>query len=202
MAAVDAVILDLGNVLVFHDNDVLFRALAERAGLDPRAVGQAIGSEPLSAGTNRGWLDRASMYREICAALSLDVPEEEFQALWSCHFTVHDAVLPMVESLLGRVPVLLLSNTNVLHMDFIRPRLPLLERFDHLLLSYEWGLVKPEPAFYQAALRSAGVRPERAAFFDDVAAYVHAARQLGIHGFVFTDAPAFARQLGELGLPP
>ena len=31
---IDALLLDLGNVLVFHDNALLFRKLGERAGLE------------------------------------------------------------------------------------------------------------------------------------------------------------------------
>lgn len=202
MRAVDAVILDLGNVLVFHDNDLLMRRLAERAGAGVQVVARAISAEPLFAGTNRGLLDRVAMRRAICEAIGTDIPEPEFTALWSCHFSVHDAVLPLVEALVGRVSLVLLSNTNVLHMDYLRPRLPLLERFDHLLLSYECGLVKPEPAFYEEALRRAGVPAHRAAFFDDVQRFVDAACVLGIQGRLFTDAPTFETQLAALGLAP
>jgi len=42
--------------------------------------------------------------------------------------------------------------------------------------------------------------PARAAFFDDVPGFVEAARALGIHGRLFTDAPRFRAQLAELGL--
>jgi putative hydrolase of the HAD superfamily len=75
-----------------------------------------------------------------------------------------------------------------------------LERFDHLLLSHDFGLIKPEPAFYQAALDRAGVAPDRAAFFDDIPEYAEAATALGIRGHVFRDVEEFKGQLRDLGL--
>lgn len=200
MANIEAVIFDLGNVLVFHDNDLLYRRLGERAGLSGEEVHRRLGQAALFEDTNRGTLDAEGIHREVCRALGLDIDPDEFAALWSCHFAVNEAIQPLIEGLVGRVRLLLLSNTNVLHTAYLRPRLPVLERFDHLLFSHDLGLVKPEPAFYEAALTRAGVAPEAAAFFDDVPRFVEAARALGIHGHVFRDTAEFAGQLREMGL--
>jgi putative hydrolase of the HAD superfamily len=194
-----AVILDLGNVLVFHDNALLFRRLGARAGLPLAEAERRISGAGWTA-ANRGLLGAEAIRRDICGALGVDLPAEEFNALWSSHFTVHEAVLPRVEKLVGRVKLVLLSNTNVLHVAWLRPRLPLLERFDSLVLSCEVGLVKPEPAIYQEALRRAGCEPHEAAFFDDLPEFVEAANALGLRGRLFTTAEAFDEQLKALGL--
>lgn len=199
MARVRAVILDLGNVLVFHDNALLFRRLGQRAGLTGEEVAQRItGASWTDA--NRGLLDGEGIRRDVCGALGVDIPMPDFAALWSSHFTVHEAVLPRVEGLAGRVKRVLLSNTNALHVAWLRPRLPLLRGFDAVLMSCEVGLVKPEPAFFQLALQRAGCAPHEAAFFDDLPEYVEAANALGIRGHLFTDAPTFDAQLKALGL--
>jgi glucose-1-phosphatase len=194
-----AIILDLGNVLAFHDNGLLFRRLGARAGLSPSETEHRLSGAGWTA-ANRGLLGAEGIRRDVCGSLGMELPAEEFNALWSSHFTVHEAVLPRVEGLVGRVKLVLLSNTNVLHAAFLRPRLPVLERFDHVLLSCEVGLVKPEPAFYQEALRRVGCAPEEAAFFDDVPEFVRAANALGIHGHLFTTAESFDAQLRALGL--
>jgi putative hydrolase of the HAD superfamily len=193
------VLLDLGNVLVFHDNALLFRELGARAGLSRAEAEQRLSGTGWTA-ANRGLLGAEGIRRDVCGSLGVDLPAGEFNALWSSHFTVHEAVLPRVEGLVGRVKLGLLSNTNVLHVDFLRPRLPVLERFDHLLLSCEVGLVKPEPAFYQEALRRLDCAPEEVAFFDDLPEYVQAANALGLRGHLFTTAEAFDAQLKALGL--
>jgi FMN phosphatase YigB (HAD superfamily) len=194
-----ALIFDLGNVLVFHDNALLFARLGLRAGLAPHEVAQRLTGAGWTA-ANRGQLDAEGIRRDVCGALGVELPMEEFAPLWSSHFTVHEAVLPRVEALEGRVKRLLLSNTNALHVQYLRPKLPLLERFDAVLLSCEEGLVKPEPAFFQRALERAGCAPHEAAFFDDLPEFVEAANALGIRGHLFTDAPTFDAQLKALGL--
>jgi len=194
-----AVLLDLGNVLVFHDNALLFRKLAARAGLSQSEAERRLSGTGWTA-ANRGLLGAEGIRRDVCGSLGVDLPAEEFNALWSSHFTVHEAVLPRVEALVGRVKLGLLSNTNVLHAAFLRPRLPVLERFDQVLLSCEVGAVKPEPAFYQEALRRLGCAPEEVAFFDDLPEFVQAANALGIRGHLFTTAEAFDTQLKALGL--
>jgi putative hydrolase of the HAD superfamily len=194
-----AIILDLGNVLVFHDNALLFRRLGARAGLPPAEAERRLAGTGWTA-ANRGLLGAEGIRRDVCGSLGVDLPAEEFNALWSSHFTVHEAVLPRVEGLVGRVKLVLLSNTNALHAAFLRPKLPVLERFDHLVLSCEVGFVKPEPAIYQEALARAGCAPEEAAFFDDMPEFVHAASALGIRGHLFTTAESFDAQLKEMGL--
>ena len=194
-----AVLLDLGNVLVFHDNGLLFRRLGARAGLPAAEAERRLSGTSWTA-ANRGLLGAEGIRRDVCGSLGVDLPAEEFNPLWSSHFTVHEAVLPRVEGLVGRVKLVLLSNTNVLHVAWLRPRLPVLERFDHLVLSCEVGLVKPEPAIFKEALARVGCAPEEAAFFDDLPEYVPAANALGIRGHVFTTAEAFDAQLRALGL--
>jgi putative hydrolase of the HAD superfamily len=199
MASVRAVILDLGNVLVFHDNALLFRRLGQRAGLSGEEVSARLTGASWTA-ANRGLLDAEGIRRDVCGALGVELPMSEFAPLWSSHFTVHDAVLPRVEGLVGRVKLVLLSNTNAVHVGWLRPRLPVLQRFDAVLMSCEVGLVKPDPAFFQLALQRAGCAPGEAVFFDDLPEFVEAAGAVGIQGRLFTDAPTFDAQLKALGL--
>jgi putative hydrolase of the HAD superfamily len=198
MATVDAVLLDLGNVLVFHDDHRLLARLGELGGRPPEAVARSLA--PLFHPCHIGQLAGDDLRRAVSAAAGAPLDEATFAEAWSCHFRVHHEVMPLVESLFGRVKVLLLSNTNATHFEGLRPRLPVLARFDDLVLSHEVGLAKPDPAIFAEALRRSGTTPERTAFFDDVATYVDAARALGIRAETFTDAPRFRAQLAALGL--
>jgi|SRR5215217_6364767 len=199
MAAVKAVLLDLGNVLVFHDNALLFSRLGACARMQAHEVSQRLMGAGWTA-ANKGQLDAEGIRRSVCGALQVELPMAEFAPLWSSHFTTHDAVLPRVESLIGRVKLVLVSNTNALHAAYLRPRLPLLQRFDALVMSCEVGSVKPEPDIYRIALERAGCAPEEAAFFDDLPEFVDTANALGLRGRLFTTAAAFDAQLQELGL--
>jgi putative hydrolase of the HAD superfamily len=61
-----------------------------------------------------------------------------------------------------------------------------LAHFDEVTFSYELGVVKPQAAIYQAAVRGLGIDPGRALFLDDRAANVHGARALGLVAEIFT----------------
>jgi len=197
---VDAVILDMGNVLIFHDNDVMFRAFAQRSGLEAAEVERRLGQRGLWEAINRGHLDSEGIWREVSRALEVSIPAPEFAQLWSCHFTVHDAVMPHVRALKGKVKRVLLSNTNALHVEYCRRELPILEDLDALLFSNEAGLVKPEREFYEKAAQAAGVPAARCVFFDDVETYVTAARNAGLQARVFTTAEQFQKDLAAFGL--
>jgi len=199
MAAVKAVLLDLGNVLVFHDNARLFARLGARAGFTGPEVGQRLTGAGWTA-ANRGLLDAEGIRQDVCRALGVDLPMAEFAPLWSSHFTLHAAVLPRVEALVGRVKLGLVSNTNALHVAYLRPLLPLLQRFDSVVMSCEVGHVKPEADIFRLALEGVGCAPDEAAFFDDLQEFVDAADALGLRGRLFTTADAFDAQLKGLGL--
>lgn len=199
MALVKAVLLDLGNVLVFHDNALLFTRLGARAGLTGPEVGQRLTGAGWTA-ANRGLLDAEAIRQDVCRGLGVDVPMAEFAPLWSSHFTLHHAVLPRVEGLVGRVKLGLVSNTNALHAAYLRPLLPLLQRFDSVVMSCEVGHVKPEPDIFRLALEGVGCAPGEAAFFDDLPEFVEASNALGLRGHLFTTADAFDAQLKGLGL--
>jgi len=200
MPTIDAVFLDLGNVLAFHDDPMLFRRMSDWGGAAPEQIHERM--RALWDSINRGALAGDDLRLAVCRAAGADSPmeAEPFLALWNCHFRVHEAILPMVEVLLDKTKVVLLSNVNEMHWRFVKPRIPLLDRFHDLVVSYELSMAKPDPEIFQVALRRAGVRAENALYFDDVPRFVAVANALGMHGRVFTDAPTFRSQLAELGL--
>ena len=151
---------------------------------------------------NRGTLAGDQLRRAVSQASGATtvMDAETFFEVWTCYFRLHQEVLPMVETLLGRVQLALISNTNEIQWRFLQPQLPLLERFSALVLSHELGLAKPDPELFRTALRRVGRPAAACAFFDDIPAFVDAARALGIQAEVFTTAANFRVQLARLGL--
>lgn len=195
----DAVIFDLGNVLVFHDNELLFNELAGAFGTTPAAMRARL-DDDLWERCNTGQLPGDALRRQLQQNLGGEVTPEQFDAVWNCHFKINEPMVRRVEALVGRVKLGLLSNTHDLHVRFLRPQLPVLERFDAIVLSYEEGLMKPSPELYRRALQRLNVEPARAAFFDDVTRYADGASALGIRGRLFTGTVDFDLHLASLGL--
>lgn len=197
--AVDAVLLDLGNVLAFHDNERLFAELA-RAFRATRGELAAVLDAGLWDRINRGLVPGDCLRRELVARLGVEVGPEEWFSLWNCHFTINAPMVRAVERLVDQLPLVLLSNTHDQHVAWLWPRLPVLARFAGLVLSYEVGAVKPEAAIYRRAAEVAQVEPGRAVFFDDVPRYAEAAAASGLLGRVFTTVARFEADLADLGV--
>lgn len=190
-------LLDLGNVLAFHDNDKLFREMSALFKTTPVEIRQRLDGG-LWERVNRGGLRGDSLRVEMNARLGGAIEHDAWIALWNCHFTINHEMVALIEPIAERC--VLVSNTHDQHVSFLRPQLPVLERFKGLVLSCEIGALKPEAKIYREALRIAGVGAEKAVFFDDVPAYVEAARREGIRGCVFTTAEQARRDLVALGV--
>lgn len=196
--SLDAVILDLGNVLALHDNEKLFAELARAFGTTPASMKERLETD-LWERVNRGKLPGDGLRAELVQRLGKDLTEKQWLEVWNCHFTINEPMVSMVQFLVGQVKLVLLSNTQHQHFEYLRPLLPVLEQFDGLVLSYETGFIKPEKAIYEKALAVAGTAPWKTAYFDDVKSYAIAATQVGIHGRVFTTVEQFQDDLAKLG---
>jgi len=81
-----------------------------------------------------------------------------------------------------------LSNTNTVHWDyclryFIEAGYDPNELFDHLWLSCELHLVKPNPEIFKRVLEESGYKPEETLFVDDNKHNCEVAETFGIHTF-------------------
>jgi putative hydrolase of the HAD superfamily len=93
--------------------------------------------------------------------------------------------LPVVRELRARgAKTALISNCSHSTRPIV-DRLEIDAEFDAILLSFEVGMHKPDPAIYREALRRLGdVSPDRAVFVDDQPAYCDGAAALGIETFL------------------
>ncbi len=80
-----------------------------------------------------------------------------------------------------KVKVTGLSNTNELHWEVLsdKKRYPNISLLDSKVLSFECGMVKPNPKIYSHAERVFNVHPQKILYFDDIADYVDAAEYAG-----------------------
>ena len=173
-----AILFDLGRVLIHFDFRRGYRALE---GLCPYAAAEI---PRRLAGT--GLVEPRDFVDEICRTLDMKVDYDQFRVIWSSIFT--DILIPesMLQGLKRRYRLVLVSNTNALHFEMIRQTYAhLLRHFDELVLSYEVRAMKPQPEIFRAAVEVAGCPPEECFYTDDIAAYIEAARRMGIDAVQF-----------------
>ena len=86
----------------------------------------------------------------------------------------------LVTEVKSTVPVAVLSNTNQVHWDAGAGSWPLLDLFDHAFLSFELGMVKPDPEIFVHVVDALGVEPQRVLFLDDNRLNVDEAQRVGL----------------------
>ena len=98
-------------------------------------------------------------------------------------------------------PLYLLSNAALRHHVYW-PKLPMAPYFgDRLMVSADWHLLKPDPAFFQKALTMFDLKAEECLFIDDSTPNVLSAIEQGIAGVVFHgDMAILRRDLQERGI--
>ena len=80
------------------------------------------------------------------------------------------------------IRLVLLSNTCVTHVDFVRDRWSFLDLFDEITTSWEVGALKPDPRIYESALAHAKCEASDCFFTDDIEDYVTQASLYGNSG--------------------
>jgi len=95
-----------------------------------------------------------------------------------------DGFYPKAIDLLGRIPsrytCAILSNTNAVHWQQVDVPGNFGNRFDRYFLSYESGLLKPDPDSFLEVIASYACRPEEILFYDDNPLNVAAAGETGM----------------------
>ncbi len=196
MAAIEAVLFDLGRVLVAIDlSRGLFARLAATTDQTPDAVVAQLRRHGLFVRYCRGELTPPAFHEAVCDETGLDLAYDEFVRLWCEPFSLMPGMEDLMREVAARMPVGILSDTDPLHWEHLRARFPFLAELARPTLSYELGQMKPAPEVYRIAARRLGAAPGACFFTDDLAANVDGARAVGMAAEVFRSADELRSQL-------
>ena len=202
-AMIKNILFDMGNVLVRWDPPLFIQRLNL-----PEDDGKILMNEVFRS---IEWvqLDRGTLDDEgALARMYPRIPERLHEAARTLVTSWDKPRIPMEETdqLVKELSengygLYLLSNASLRHPEYW-PTLPVSRYFgDRLMISAQWNLLKPDPAFYEKALSMFHLQAEECVFIDDSPANVEGAALLGIHGIVYHQDPQLLRiRLRELGV--
>ncbi len=200
-AELRTIIFDMGNVLAFFSHEKMCRQIAELCGCDEITLQKELIESGLQWEFERGRIDEHELKVRLERKFNCRLDLSRLCHATADIFELNESILPVLDELKRReFRLVVLSNTCTTHVRFIRETFDVLGRFDELVLSYEVGAVKPEPAIFQAAMQAAQCEPHEALYADDITAYVEAGRSHGLNAVVFTTTEAFVRDLKSYGL--
>jgi glucose-1-phosphatase len=178
---IEALLIDLGNVLVRFDHGRTLRAVAAAAGVaDPETLRPHLFG-PLERDLDAGRIAAPDFFRAVERAAGLPrLPDEIWTSAWRDIFDPIPEALALLPRIRPGTRTCLVSNTNALHWEGVLAVCRVDRQVDALALSFRAGLVKPDPAFFRLALELVGAPPDRALFVDDRPDLVAAAAAMGI----------------------
>ena len=200
-APVDAVVFDIGRVLVHWDLRALFRQLI----VDPAELDWFCSTVVTEAWHYQH--DAGRPLAEMVAERKAEFPA--CAGLIDAYATRFNETIPgpiegsvaLVEALHARgVPLYAITNFGADLWQGFRPTLPVLARFRDIVVSGVEKIAKPDPAIYALAERRFGRAGPTMLFIDDSAANIASVRDSGWHGHLFTDPAALERDLVDRGL--
>jgi putative hydrolase of the HAD superfamily len=198
-----AIVFDFGNVVGFFDHYQTLGKLTAHTDMTAQEMYAAVYDTDLEDAFESGRLsvaDFLTRFHQVCR-LRCDV--EIVSAAVADIFRPNPEVCALLPLLKPRYRLLLGSNTNELHaVQFRRQFADVLRYFDHLVLSFEVGVRKPRPGFFEHCQRLAGCPSQECLFIDDLPANVEGARACGWHGIVYTGIADLRARLAELDVKP
>ena len=198
---IDAVVFDLGGVLIDWNPRHLYRKL-----FDDEAKMERFLTEICSPVWNVT-LDAGRPFDDGIAELLRRHPEEgplirAWKERWEEMLAgpIHGTVAILEELHAAGMALHALTNWSAETFPIGRRRFPFLDRFHTILVSGQEKLVKPDPRIFHLLVERTGLVPQRTVFIDDSEKNAEAAARHGFHAIRFTDAEALRKRLADLGV--
>jgi putative hydrolase of the HAD superfamily len=199
-----AALFDIGNVLVHLNFEEPLRRLVPEDDTDPHSRLERL-REKLHA-FESGQLSADDFIPWASAQLGFTGPPREFRDAWNSIFApIHAmwSVAAFLKSL--RLKIVLFSNTNSMHAEWLLANYEIFDEFDAQVFSHLVGASKPDPAIYHHAVTAHNLVPADTLYIDDLPENIAKGRELGFrcHQYAFAKHHEFVAWLDrELGVQP
>jgi putative hydrolase of the HAD superfamily len=182
------IIFDLGNVLLDIDlNQTLDRfrqlGITEQDNLIGRYKQSGVFCD-----LEDGRISKFEFAQQIKKQHNLLVQDELIFNAWCALLgTYKEERIKMILKLKQNFRVLLLSNTNEIHIKACGYNVPIVGSLDNLFhqvyYSYKLGVSKPHKEIFEILLKKENIKPSKALFLDDSIDNIKAAEKLGIESW-------------------
>jgi glucose-1-phosphatase len=200
--AADALLFDLGRVVIDIDFNKTLACWAGHAGCEPARLVGRFSRDEIYQRHEKGEISDAEFFAALRTSLGIGLSDAQFLEGWNAIFA---GEMPGIAALLARaakrLPLYAFSNTNDAHVEhFSQAFAGVLGHFREIFLSSAIGLRKPDAAAYDHVVKAIGVPAQRIVFFDDLAENIEGARARGLTAVHVTSPEDVADALAALGI--
>jgi glucose-1-phosphatase len=200
--ATDALLFDLGRVVLDIDFNKTLSCWAGHAGCEPaHLVGRFVRDE-IYHRHETGEISDAEYFAALRSSLGIELSDAQFLEGWNEIFAGEmPGISPLLKRAAKRLPLYAFSNTNGAHAQHFSQRYAdVLGHFREIFLSSRIGLRKPDAAAYDHVVKAIGAPAGRIVFFDDLAENIEGARARGLTAIHVTSPNDVAAALAALGI--
>lgn len=135
-----------------------------------------------------GDISDKKFYQEISRSLSLTCSYDEFYYGWNRMFIEPvQGIEELLKGLSKKYTLFALSNTSPSHIEYLTKKYIFFSFFNHLITSYELGLLKPDIRIYKRAEEKYFFGQKPLLYIDDISENVLAAQKAGWPAYKFED---------------
>ena len=198
----DALLFDLGRVVLDLDFNRTLRSWAQHAACEPAQLARGFLRNELYHRHEKGEISDAAFFAGLRSALGFELSDQQLIDGWNAIFV---GEMPGISRLLARaaqrLPLYVFSNTNAAHVAYFSAEFAeVLGHFREIFLSSTIGLRKPDAEAYDHVVQAIGVPANRIVFFDDLAENIEGARARGLTAVLVTSPEDVAKALEALGI--
>lgn len=190
LQGIKTLIIDFGGVLIDLDRQRCIDSFVELGLPDVESMLDMCHQHGFFLQHEKGLLTDAEFRAEIHKRIPHPVTDEQIDEAWNRFLVGVPAYkLDFLLQLRQRYTLYLLSNTNGIHWQWALEHVfsynnhRVEDFFDHIFLSFEMKMIKPEPEIFHQVIADTGLNPAETLFIDDAESNCRTARSLGIRTY-------------------
>jgi putative hydrolase of the HAD superfamily len=195
---IHAVFFDWGGVIARTEYQAPRQHLAERLGMEYEDIVKIVFDSPSSDRASVGEISAEEHWAQVTKRLRRPASETEtIRKEFFAGDVIDREIVDYLRSLRSDYFVGLISNAWSDMRDYITGQ-KIEDAFEHMVISAEVGVMKPQARIYQIALEQAGVSPNEAVFVDDFYKNIEGCQAVGMHGIHFQNPEQAMNELKQL----
>ncbi len=164
-----------------------------------KKVFHAADLKPIERKYNQGIISAEECFRKFFGTPITSAQMKRIKSLWTSTYATQPEMMRLVKRLKKRYALAILSNSDPLNSNSFKKK-GLYAPFDHVILSHELGVTKPDKKIYRIALKKLKLKPYECVFIDDQKKCVDAARKIGMNAILFKSVRQLKKALKARGV--
>jgi len=183
MKRVKNILFDLGGVIIDIDVNKTTQEMAFILGIEDLSNGDSVLNHKIFKQYETGNLNSTEFVQALRAIARTDVEESHIIKAWNAMLIhIPESRVKLLEELSNKNRLLVLSNTNELHINQFNTMIPgysnLTELFEKVYYSNEIGCRKPTKESFNIVIKESSIDPTETLFIDDTLENIKAASEM------------------------